>query len=177
MPGDSKDSSNTPPKPAREPNGAPGPSGREPKNTSDQGRPERVPWNEEDDMFMIQTTHEGSSEQADKEQNDHSAASIGSPRRLSAQDSTEHTSTSTGNAWDFMRIPDLQMTRGSPASVTREHTAPAAQVGQSTTGSNGDSEQPPPQDGSTSHSENFNFMRSPDRVTLEEMGFLTPASK
>ncbi|KAJ9503203.1 hypothetical protein H2202_001357 [Exophiala xenobiotica] len=179
MPGDSKDSSNSSSKPVREPNGTPGPSGRDPENTSDQDRPERVPWYGEDDMSMIRNTHEGSSEQVDKEQNDHSAASTGSPQRLSAQDSTEHTGTSTGNAWDFLRTPDLQMMLGSPASVTRVPTPPPAPAGQSTAGSNGDSNRPAPQggEGSTSQSGNMDFVQPLDRDSLEELGFLTTNSK
>jgi hypothetical protein len=91
MPGNSKDSSSTPPKSVEETNGTPGPSDRMTDQTSlwNIGRPRNI-------------------EQVDKDQNDHSAASNGSSQRPSAQNSPEQTGTSTGDGWGLLRSPISQ---------------------------------------------------------------------
>ena len=106
---------------------------------------------------MIQTIHEGSSEQVDKEQNHHSAASIGSSQRPFAQDSSEHTGTSTGDAWGFIRTPNFQS---------------LAQAGQSTAGGNGDSERTSQDNPDPSRNlESTAFMQPIDQDLLERLGF------
>ncbi|KIV94121.1 hypothetical protein PV10_05270 [Exophiala mesophila] len=120
----------------------------------------------------------GSPKQANKDQNGLPAASNGSP---AAQDGTGSTDSSTENGMGFINRFDPQMlpTLSFAVSVTREPTAPAAQPQQPTTGSNGESKQPPPQDGagSTSQSGNMDFMQPLDRDSLERLGFLRPDSK
>ena len=141
MTGDSRDFSNTPPKLVKEPNGTSWSSSRKPETPSDQDRTESVPKDEEDDMAMIRPFHEeqppprdsgestspsedrkespkGSPKQADKDQSDSSAASNGGSKKPSAQDGTEHSGTSTGNAWSFVESTESLLTLDFPASVT-----------------------------------------------------------